>query len=43
MAETLTVAQSQPKRKTQRRCGYEALPAWGRSEKGYLEINRTTV
>jgi len=25
-AETLTAAESQPKRKTQRRCGYEALP-----------------
>jgi hypothetical protein len=27
MAETLAVAQSQRKRKTQRRCGYEVSPA----------------
>jgi len=27
MAETPATAESQPKRKTQRRCGYEARPA----------------
>jgi len=33
MAETFTAAQSQPKRKTQRCCGYEALPALRQTEK----------
>jgi len=43
MAETIGAAELQPKRKTQRRCGYEALPAWGRPDTGIFKINRTPM
>jgi len=37
MAETPTAVESQPKRKTQRCCGYEALSACGRQGKGVFK------
>jgi len=40
MVERLAAAELQPQRKTQRRCGHEALPALRQTRK---KFNRTTV